>query len=244
MKIKKLSIDTKIKLWALINHVLMLIGLYYYFNISLLLVSYIVGFSIITIGVSAGYHRYYTHKSFKVSNFWESFLLIVGSISFLGPVLGWSGIHRLHHAKADTEEDPHSPVNGVLASWFHFFKNKHIPPKIIKDLLRNNKVKFQQKYYFYGVFLYTLLMFLIFGPYAIYLVAIPAVYCYHVPGLINCIHHLFGETKSNKNQSTDIPLLNVLSGGESYHSSHHNKPSSYQFGKYDVGAYFIGLIKQ
>ncbi len=60
-------------------------------------------------GAEVGYHRYFTHRAFKARPVLEWTLGILGSTSFLGPVIWWAAMHRRHHLHTDTEGDPHSP---------------------------------------------------------------------------------------------------------------------------------------
>ena len=65
-------------------------------------------------GVSIGYHRLLSHKSFKTSKFWEYFCSTWGALAFTGSAVGWVGMHRDHHRFSDREGDPHSPhVSGL-----------------------------------------------------------------------------------------------------------------------------------
>ena len=60
-------------------------------------------------GISIGYHRLLTHKSFKTSKFWEYFCTFWGMLAFTGSSIGWVGMHRDHHKYSDKPGDPHSP---------------------------------------------------------------------------------------------------------------------------------------
>ena len=64
---------------------------------------------ITALGVEAGLHRYFTHRSFDASEPVKVFLGVAGSMAAQGPVIFWVANHRLHHAFADTDRDPHSP---------------------------------------------------------------------------------------------------------------------------------------
>jgi stearoyl-CoA desaturase (Delta-9 desaturase) len=66
-------------------------------------------FVIISLGVEAGLHRYFTHRSFEASEPVKVFLGVAGSMAAQGPIIFWVANHRLHHAFADTDRDPHSP---------------------------------------------------------------------------------------------------------------------------------------
>ena len=73
------------------------------------LALFVVMYLITALGVEAGLHRYFTHRSFEASEPVRVFLAIAGSMAAQGPVVFWVANHRLHHAFADTDRDPHSP---------------------------------------------------------------------------------------------------------------------------------------
>ena len=72
-------------------------------------VLFVVMFVITSLGVEAGLHRYFTHRSFEASEAVKVFLGVAGSMAAQGPIIFWVSNHRLHHAFADTDRDPHSP---------------------------------------------------------------------------------------------------------------------------------------
>lgn len=73
------------------------------------LVLLVVGYLLTAIGVTVGYHRYFTHKSFEAHPSVKWALGILGSMAIQGPVLGWVATHRMHHQHSDKHDDPHSP---------------------------------------------------------------------------------------------------------------------------------------
>ena len=92
----KLSYDIWTKIFALMNHSILLFGCLAFFEPIGILIGFSLYLFIVTVGTSIGYHRYFTHKAFKTSKTKENILLFIGSIAGLGPILGWAGIHRKH----------------------------------------------------------------------------------------------------------------------------------------------------
>lgn len=241
----RIDSDTKIKSFAVVNHLLLIYGLVYYFSWSGIFFGYVIGYLYCLIGISIGYHRYFTHKSFKTSKFFEIFFVLIGSLAFLGPVLGWVGVHRLHHATADTDKDPHSPKYGFLKSWLHIFSNKNIKVSLVSDIIKNPILKFQHRYYFVFLTIFLITGYFILGSYAVYLISLPAVYNYHITGIVNSVNHLKKDNKYNlNNNAIDLPSLNILTVGESYHGFHHSKPNVSIFGKFDPARLFIPLFEK
>src|SRR5215211_7379996 len=79
-------------------------------------------YAVSTIGITVGYHRLLTHRAFATHKWVEYFYALIGSLAVEGPVIGWVSDHRKHHAHADEEGDPHSPlVDGTLTAAFTAF---------------------------------------------------------------------------------------------------------------------------
>lgn len=237
--------DKKIKILAVINHMLLMYGLIYHFSWYGILIGYLLGYCYCLIGISIGYHRYFTHKAFKTSKFNEAVFVLLGSLTFLGPALGWVGIHRLHHATSDTDKDPHSPKNGFLKSWFHVFSNKTVKFSLVSDIVKNPILKFQYKYYFVFMTIFLIVSYWILGFYAVYLISLPAVYNYHITGIVNSVNHMKKDKKYNmNNNAVDFPILNILTVGESYHGFHHSKPNAAIFGRFDPARALIPIFER
>ncbi len=80
-------------------------------------VLFAVMYLITGLGVEGGLHRYFTHRSFEASEPVKVFLAVAGSMAAQGPVVFWVANHRLHHAFADTDRDPHSPQPQGPGMW-------------------------------------------------------------------------------------------------------------------------------
>ena len=109
-------------------------------DIILLLVMY----SLVALGVTVGFHRMLTHRSFKPHPVIKLILLILGSMSVEGAALDWAATHIKHHAQADREGDPHSPVEGFFHAHLGWlFKNRMADPHVYcRYLLKDSIVVF------------------------------------------------------------------------------------------------------
>lgn len=192
--------------------------------------------------ISAGYHRYFSHRSFEVGAWYEYLVLLLGPLSGSGSLLGWVGVHRMHHNHSDTELDPHSPkhqpVWKVLTSTF---KVPAIRPRHVKDLLRNKRVMwFHHCHKEIRLLTFVLGMFLPFEWFMILIVS-PMIYGYVGFGLLNTLCH------RHENVSNSW-IANILTGGEGWHANHHEEPRNWRIGKkwyqWDPAAWFIQLIKK
>lgn len=241
---KHLSYDIWAKIFAAFNHLMLLLGVLYFFELVGLAVGFILYLFIVTVGTSIGYHRYFTHKAFETTQAKENFLLFVGSIAGLGPILGWAGIHRKHHAFGDSDKDPHSPKKGFFRSWFHFFNPKIVENRFISDLIKNPIIKFQHKWYFELLTLYIVLGYILLGTWAIYFVSMPMVLMFHVTGFVNAFTHTFGQKiEGSKSDATNVPIMSLLTGGESYHANHHRNAKQAIFGKWDPAKIFLPILR-
>jgi len=241
----RLSYDVWTKIFALMNHSILLFGCLAVFEPIGILIGFSLYLFIVTVGTSIGYHRYFTHKAFKTSKTKENILLFIGSIAGLGPILGWAGIHRKHHAYGDKEGDPHSPKKGFFRSWFHFFNPKIVEQRFIRDLLNNPVIKFQHRWYFELLSLYMIIGYILLGHWAIYFISMPMVLMFHVTGFVNAFTHTFGDKlEGSSSSATNVPIASFITGGESYHANHHRNARSDIFGKWDPAKLFLPLFRE
>lgn len=196
-----------------------------------LIIGYIFYYIAALIGISIGYHRYFTHRSFKTTPLAEVCMLFLGQICGGRSALTWAAVHRMHHANSDTEHDPHSPIfvgwwKVLTSSW----KVNYIPKKYIVDLIKNPRVKFFHTYGKYVHIVYALIMFMVglFIP----LVLIPYILSWVGFGALNYFAHKNGKP-------ANVPILNCIAPGEGWHQTHHIKPMATKLHKYDIAGIVI-----
>ena len=198
-----------------------------------LIYGYIFYYISALIGISIGYHRYFTHGSFKVNKLVEILFLIFGLICGGRSALTWCAVHRYHHSTSDTEHDPHSPVyQGSLKVIFSQWKLDYIPKRYIVPLMKNPRLRFFHKY---GIYIYTAyglsLLLLGFKTFIIFFVS-PLVLSWIGFGLLNYFAHKDGKVK-------DVPFMNFLAPGEGWHKTHHDYPTRYKLNKLDIAGVII-----
>jgi stearoyl-CoA desaturase (delta-9 desaturase) len=190
------------------------------------------------IGISAGYHRYFSHRSFKTSKVTEIVMLFFGMICGARSPITWCAVHRMHHSTSDTERDPHSPVykgaKDVILSQWHV---SHIPRKYIKDLLSNPRVVFFHRYGKYIHAYFAIAMLMISIKVFVIFVAIPFILAYVGFGFLNYIAHKNGEP-------TDVPIMNLLAPGEGWHKYHHEHPSASSLNAWDPTGIVIKCLSK
>lgn len=189
------------------------------------------------LGISIGYHRYFTHRSFNTTPHIEVLMLFLGQICGGRSALTWAGVHRMHHANSDTEHDPHSPQHvgwwKVLSSTWQV---KHINKKFIADLLKNPRVVFFHKHGSVIHLAYAVIIFLTGFNSFVSFVVIPFILSWIGFGMINYFAH-------RKGKPTDVVLLNTIAPGEGWHAKHHSQPREYRYSKYDIAGWVIGFLK-
>ncbi|MGZ3634302.1 MAG: fatty acid desaturase, partial [Parachlamydiaceae bacterium] len=99
------------------------------------------------LSITAGYHRYFAHRSYKAHPIVEAILVFFGTMAVQASVIRWSFEHRLHHAFVDTDKDPYSIKKGFWYAHFLWMMEKLQPidPKIVPDLLKNKLLAFQHR---------------------------------------------------------------------------------------------------
>jgi stearoyl-CoA desaturase (delta-9 desaturase) len=232
-----------------------------------------VGFYILTLhGITIGYHRLFTHSSFKPNRPVKIALAILGSMSVQGPIITWVADHRRHHAFSDKEGDPHSPwLFGTSAwalskgfwhahmGWMFQPRNTTNEARFAPDLIADRDiVRIDRLFWLWTVatfFLPALLGGLITmswqGALTAFfwagLVRVSALH--HATWSTNSICHMIGERPfKSRDKAANFWPLALLSGGESWHNSHHADPTCARHGvkrgQIDTSARVIRLIEQ
>ena len=218
-------------------------------DVVIALVFYVVS----GLGITVGYHRYFTHGSFKAKTGLRVALAIAGSLAIEGPVITWVSDHRRHHKYSDKEGDPHSPwrygedvkaLSKGLAfahmGWL-FDPNKTSQEKFSPDLLADRRIKTVDKLFPAMVAVTLLLPALIGGLWGMsWHGAITAFFwaglvrvtlLHHVTWSINSICHTWGNTDwQSRDRSVNVAWLAIASFGESWHNLHHADPTCARHG--------------
>ena len=212
-------------------------------------------FYVITgLGITVGYHRLLTHKSFDVPNWVRVGWAIAGSLAVQGSVIDWVATHRRHHAYSDEEGDPHSPhleaadgVKGILRGLYHAHLGWMFEPDGTQaetwapDLLDNDAIVKVNRAFPWLILATFLLPAIIGGLWSMSLMGAvtAAVWAgllrmfllHHVTWSINSICHFYGTRPfASRDQARNNIWLSLLSFGESWHNAHHAFPASARHG--------------
>jgi len=231
----------------------------------------VVGYLVAVTGVTVGFHRYFTHGSFKAKRPLRLALAVAGSLAAEGPPTEWVADHRRHHAFTDREGDPHSPwrygtgvralAKGLLyahCGWF-FAREGTNQARFAPDLLADRDIRIVDRL-FGPLFVLSLLLPALIGGLVTgtWLGALSAFFwaglvrmalLHHVTWSVNSICHVVGERPFNsKDKASNFWPLAIVSFGESWHNSHHADPTGARHGvlrgQLDPGARIIWIFER
>ncbi len=192
------------------------------------------------LSITAGYHRYYSHRAYKTNKFVEFILLFLGSMAGQGSALRWSFDHRNHHAYVDTDDDPYSIKKGFWYAHFTwiFDKPKAIDKKVVSDLIKNDLVVWQHNNYVKCMLGSNALVFILVGFLCgdflgSFILAWWTRFfvLHHSTWFINSLAHMWGDKPfSQELSAVDNYFLSMLTFGEGYHNYHHTFANDYRNG--------------
>ncbi|MEN9206754.1 MAG: fatty acid desaturase [Gloeomargarita sp. GMQP_bins_120] len=188
------------------------------------------------LGITLGFHRLITHRSFVVPKWLEYFLAFCGTLACQGGPIDWVGLHRLHHLYSDQEGDPHDSNRGFW--WSHMGWMLHrLPqdqeiPKYTKDINQDGVYRFLQNWMLPLQIGLGLLLFALGGwPWVIWGIFVRLVLVYHATWFVNSATHKYGyRTYDSKDRSTNCWWVALLAFGEGWHNNHHAFPHSARHG--------------
>ena len=188
------------------------------------------------LGVSAGYHRLFSHAAFKVNTLTKRILLWFGVLAGQGSPVFWIGIHRgYHHRYADREGDAHSPRDGFWHSYILWmFKRDHMQIRSVVDLLRDPDMVFAHKHYIKILWITNLIVAMISIDLWLYLLALPMFITLHSFLIQTSVTHLPKAGYRNYNvrdDSVNIPWLFPIILGECWHNNHHGEGRNPNYGR-------------
>ncbi|MFF2555864.1 acyl-CoA desaturase [Nocardia sp. NPDC058058] len=221
------------------------------------------------LGITAGYHRLFTHRTFKAAGSVSALLAIAGSMAGQGPVISWVALHRRHHECSDQEGDPHSPnlsgdgwrgaLRGLAHSHF-LWMHRHEYPNVVHyapDLLKDRALVRISRLYYWWIGLGLAIPALIGGLVTLSWTGAVSGLLWggfvrifvleHIVWAINSFLHMFGTRPyESRENSHNGGIFALLTFGESWHNNHHAFPESPSFGlqwyRLDPGYWLIRLL--
>ena len=201
----------------------------------------------ISLGVTAGFHRMLTHRSFHAHPVVRLILLILGSMAVEGAAITWAANHLKHHSLADKEGDPHSPVDGLFHAHLGWlFTEDDADPKVYcRHLLKDPVVVFVHRTFFVWAILSLVIPYAIGGWTGLLWGGLVRMfYVHHVTWSVNSICHTFGRREfETPDRSRNQWMIGLLAFGEGWHNNHHAFPRSAVHGlgrwQFDASAWLI-----
>jgi stearoyl-CoA desaturase (delta-9 desaturase) len=203
-------------------------------------------------GVTAGYHRYFSHRSYATGRVFQFILALIAQSSAQRSVLWWAAKHRHHHLHSDTVRDVHSPRHtGFLYShvgWI--FARRHDATDLgrIADFARYPELAWLQRFEILPAFILAIACFLIAGWSGLVVGFFwSTVLVYHGTFMINSLAHVQGSRRYvTGDDSRNNPLLALITMGEGWHNNHHACPSSarqgFRWWEVDATYYLLRLL--
>jgi stearoyl-CoA desaturase (Delta-9 desaturase) len=237
------------------------------------LIVFAIVYPLTGLGITVGFHRHLTHRSFKAKRPVRAALAILGSAAVEGPVISWVADHRKHHTFSDEPGDPHSPhvdhgggLRGTLRGlahahlgWLFVHDQRALKTRYAPDLMKDPLIRFVDRTFLVWVLaglavpfglgwaiggtLHAALTGLLWGG------LVRMFVLHHVTYSINSLCHFFGRRDYDTgDHSRNLAWLAPLSFGESWHNNHHAFPTSARHGltrrQIDVSAAVIWALEK
>ncbi len=211
------------------------------------------GYTIRMFAITAGYHRYFSHRTYKTSRWFQFLLAFLGMTTAQQGPLWWAAHHRNHHKYSDLPEDIHSPrQRGFVWShmqWFLSSRHKKTDYDKIKDFAKYPELRVMNRHDLVFIVALGFVMQLAFGPVALFWgFFVPIVLAWHITFCINSLAHVWGRRRyETDDDSRNNLTLAILTFGEGWHNNHHHYQRSARQGFYwweiDISYYALKLLE-
>jgi len=208
------------------------------------------------LGISMGYHRLHTHRSYHVPLWLEYFFAFCGAMTLEGGPIFWVAVHRVHHQNSDQAGDPHSPRDGAWWShvgWILLGETKHnntrLMSKYAPDLAKHKFYVWLNNWHWVPSVV-TAVLLLAIGGWSMMLwgTAFRIVFGLHATWLVNSATHMWGARRfATRDDSRNTWWVALITFGEGWHNNHHAHPTSARHGlawyEFDPSWLQIKLLK-
>jgi sn-1 stearoyl-lipid 9-desaturase len=229
-----ISTSSKLQLdWVIVSylggiHLAALLAFYPgFFSWNAVLVALLLHWITGGLGITLGFHRLVSHRSFQAPKWLEYFLVFCGTLACEGSAIDWVGLHRLHHLNSDHEGDPHDSNNGFW--WSHIgWMLYDIPARaqierFTKDIHDDKVYRFLETFMIpIQILLGAILYFLGGWPFVIWGIFVRLVVVFHCTWFVNSATHKFGyQTYESNDYSKNCWWVALVTYGEGWHNNHH-----------------------
>jgi len=203
------------------------------------------------LAITAGYHRYFSHRSYRLGRVSQFVLAFIGSTAAQKGALWWAAHHRAHHKNSDTERDIHSPIRGFWWShvgWILCDKYNKTDSDAIKDFTRYPELVWLDKHDWIGPWSLGIASYLIAGWSGLIIGFFAStIVLWHATFCVNSLAHVLGrrvyDTTDTSRNSTIVALI---TSGEGWHNNHHRYPwaarQGFRWWQIDVTYYVLRLF--
>ena len=208
------------------------------------------------LGISMGYHRLHTHRSYKVPTALEYFFAVCGALTLEGGPISWVAVHRVHHQNSDLPGDPHSPRDGgwwAHAGWLltgeTLHNNTTAMAKYAPDLSKDRFYVWLNNYHWLPTIVLAAVLFAIGGlPLMLWGILVRVVFGLHATWLVNSATHMWGRRRfATRDDSRNTWWVALITFGEGWHNNHHAHPTSARHGlawyEFDPSWIQISILK-
>jgi stearoyl-CoA desaturase (delta-9 desaturase) len=201
--------------------------------------------------ISAGYHRYFAHRSYHLSRPVQFLMALGGATAAQKGALWWASIHRLHHRYSDQPADPHSPKRGFWWShvgWILCAKYGRTRSEVIPEFARHPELRWLDRWHLVPPTILGATVFLAGGWSALWIgFFLSTALLWHGTFTINSLAHLFGRRRyRTSDTSRNSLLLALITSGEGWHNNHHYYQASMRNGFFwwelDPSYYVVRLL--
>jgi stearoyl-CoA desaturase (delta-9 desaturase) len=190
-------------------------------------------------GISLGYHRLHTHRSYKCPTWMEYFFAVCGALTLEGGPIFWVATHRIHHQKSDQPGDPHSPHDGAWwahVGWILWGETNHNNTKLMSkyapDLAKHKFYVWLNNWHWVPMVALGVILIAIGGfPLLCWGIFLRVVVGLHATWLVNSATHMWGNRRFvTKDDSRNNWWVALMTFGEGWHNNHHAHPTSARHG--------------
>jgi len=211
------------------------------------------GYLVRMFAITAGYHRYFSHRTYKTSRWFQFVLAVLGLAAAQQGPLWWAAHHRRHHKFSDTPDDIHSPrQRGFWFShvgWIVGSRYKATDYDRIRDFAKYPELRFLNRHDMLFAVGWGFVLYMIGGGTALFWGHFAAlVACWHITFTINSLAHVWGNRRyQTTDDSRNNALLAVLTLGEGWHNNHHHYQRSARQGFFwwevDISYYVLKALE-
>jgi stearoyl-CoA desaturase (Delta-9 desaturase) len=211
------------------------------------------GYAVRMFAITAGYHRYFSHRTFKTGRVFQFVLAVLAMAAAQQGVLWWAAHHRRHHKYSDEPNDIHSPRQGGFW-WSHvgwILAGRHAATDYdrVKDLAKYPELRWLNRHDLFIAVAWGFVLYFVGGPTAlIWGHFVPLVLVWHATFCINSLAHVLGSRRyATSDDSRNNLGLALLTFGEGWHNNHHHYQRSARQGFYwweiDLTYYVLKLLE-